>query len=99
MTLIHNKILCIGFLTYVFWNFVVLVHRNNKLEVEDAELNTPLLMAAAEGSSEVMGVLIKEGAKLTCTDGKGNNIVHLMVSSDNADVMKVSLCIYFMSKQ
>ena len=47
-------------------------------------------MAAAEGSSEVMSVLIKEGAKLTRTDGKGNNIVHLMVSSDNADVMKVS---------
>jgi len=77
---------------------VFLFQRNNKLEVEDAELNTPLLMAAAEGSSEVMGVLIKEGAKLTRTDGKGNNIVHLMVTSDNADVMKVSLCSYFMCK-
>ena len=67
--------------------------RNSKLEVEDAELNTPLLMAAAEGSTEVMSVLLKEGAKLTRTDGKGNNIVHLMVASDNADVLKVSVCI------
>jgi len=47
-------------------------------------------MAAAEGSSDTMHVLIKKGAKLTCTDGKGNNIVHLMVSSDNSNVLKVS---------
>ena len=74
------------------WYFFV---RNNKLEVEDAELNTPLLLAAVEGSTEVMSVLIQEGAKLTRTDGKGNNIVHLMVGSDNADVLKVSkeLCV------
>ena len=64
--------------------------KHSKLEVEDAELNTPLLIAAAKGSSEAMGVLIKEGAKLTRTDGKGNNIVHLMVSSDNSNVLKVS---------
>ena len=67
-------------------------HKN--LEVEDAELNTPLLMAAAEGNSEAMGVLIKEGAKLTQTDGKGNNIVHLMVSNDKANVLKVSGLMY-----
>ena len=47
-------------------------------------------MAAAEGSSDTMHVLIEKGAKLTRTDGKGNNIVHLMVSSDNSDVLKVS---------
>ena len=66
------------------------VSKHNRLEVEDAELNTPLLMAAAEGSSDAMGVLIKKGAKLTRTDGKGNNIVHLMVSNDKATVLKVS---------
>ena len=47
-------------------------------------------MAATEGSSDTMHVLIEKGAKLTRTDGKGNNIVHLMVSSDNSDVLKVS---------
>jgi len=50
-------------------------------------------MAAAEGSSDTMHVLIKKGAKLTCTDGKGNNIVHLMVSSDNSNVLKVSYAV------
>ena len=65
-------------------------HKCDKLEVEDDKLNTPLLMAAAEGSSEAISTLVKEGAKMTCTDGKGNNIVHLMVSKDNANVLKVS---------
>ena len=65
-------------------------YRCKKLEVEDSELNTPLLMAAAEGSSDTMHFLIEKGAELTRTDGKGNNIVHLMVSSDNANVLKVS---------
>ena len=62
---------------------------SHKLEVEDAHLNTPLLMAAAKGSSEAMDILIQKGAQLTRTDGKGNNIVHLMVSNDQADALKV----------
>jgi len=38
----------------------------------------------------VMSILIQQGAKLTRTDGKGNNIVHLMVASENSDVLKAS---------
>ena len=77
---------------FSIYGYAIYIHRCNKLEVEDAELNTPLLMAAGEGSSEAMSVLIKEGARMTRTDGKGNNIVHLMVSSDNSEVLKVSEC-------
>ena len=62
----------------------------DKMEVEDDQLNTPLLMAAAEGSSEAINTLVKEGAKMTHTDCKGNNIVHVIVSKDNANVLKVS---------
>ena len=67
---------------------VIYINKFNNIEVENAELNTPLLMAAGEGSSEVMSILIKKGAKMSRTDGKGNKTVHLMVSSDNAHPKK-----------
>jgi len=47
-------------------------------------------MAAAQGSSEVMDVLIKKGANLIHTNREGNNFVHLMASHDNAYALKVS---------
>jgi len=73
-----------------FCNYLFLFYRSNQLEVTDEELKTPLLMAAALGNTEIMAILIEKGAKLTCTDGKGNSILHLMASNNNVEVLKVS---------
>ena len=47
-------------------------------------------MAATYGSSDTMGALIQNEANLMCKDREGNNIVHLLVLNNKANLLQVS---------
>ena len=60
------------------------------MEAKDAEGNTPLLVAAANGQEAIIRILLKSGAKVTAMNRNDQTVFHLAAKRTNCISIKVT---------
>ena len=63
--------------------------RGSDLEAKDAEGNTPLLVAAANGQDATIRLLLKSGANITALNRNDHSAIHLAAKRTNCTSLQV----------